>query len=191
MIKWCEHYGILPPHLINELKAKPLTFRNWNNLNEADKLLLKNIPDEWIPSVYQFQDFCFIRKFCPVEIPNIAMDIPKLKSKGYIQVEFKFTDSNGFNINARVHQPIPNSTYFDDGQVWIIHRHLEGSPNGSIQSVKEIMLENGTWFNAKVDKSNKYSSLNWEGLKSRQGKIPPIITTSEEQILAMGHFKAK
>ena len=53
------------------------------------------------------------------------------------------------------------------------------------------MLENGTWFNAKVDKSNKYSSLNWEGLKRRQGKIPPIITPSEEQILAIGHFKAK
>jgi len=91
----------------------------------------------------------------------------------------------------RVHEPIPGSPFFSDGQVWIIHRHKLGSPDGSVESIKEIMLEDGTWFNAKVDKSNKYSSLNWEGLKSRQGKIPPIITPAEEQILSMGHFKAK
>ena len=192
MLTWCEHYGILSQNLIDEIRVKPLTFKNWNELDDTDKLYLKDIPNEWIPSVYQYQDFCFIRKFSPIDIPNnINIIKESLKSKGYRQVEFIFNDLSGFKINARVHEPIPGSPFFSDGQVWIIHRHKLGSPDGSVESIKEIMLEDGTWFNAKVDKSNKYSSLNWEGLKSRQGKIPPIITPAEEQILSMGHFNAK
>ncbi|WP_291134660.1 hypothetical protein [Flavobacterium sp. UBA7663] len=190
MIKWCEHYGILPPHLINELKAKPLTFRNWNNLNEADKLLLKNIPDEWIPSVYQFQDFCFIRKFCPVEIPHIAEILPDLNKNGYLQFRFVWTDTNGFKISARVHQPIPGSPYFNDGQIWVINRKKSGSPNGSIQKIEEIYLNDGTWFKFE-DKTNLLGSDNWKGLINRQKKIPPIITPTEQEILTKGHFKAK
>jgi hypothetical protein len=183
-ILWCEHYGILPTYLINELKAKPLAFKNWSSLNNADKLLLKTIPNEWIPSVYQFDDFCFIRKFCPVEIPTIADIIPIPKDGGYKQVTFEWLDNLGFFWEARVHQPIPGSPFFNNGQVWVINVRIKGPTIGSARSYNDVYLGNGEFH------IYKNSSGSWRSIISKQKQGLPL-TIEESNILERGHFKAK
>ena len=62
----------------------------------------------------------------------------------------------------RVHEPIPGSPFFSDGQVWIIHRHKLGSPDGSVESIKEIMLEDCVF----LDNSNDGYFINFTRLET-------------------------
>lgn len=176
-IRWLEEYGELTSFLRNELKTKPLTFKNWENLDEADKLFLRNIPNEWIPSVYQFDDFCFIRKFCPVQLPSNVGITEKIMTNNYKQVFFKWVDDN-YKWEVRVHTEIPNSPGVGNGNVWIVNRKIPGS--GGIAPTSEILLNNQTWY---IYEPNFKILMN----KQRLGTATPL----EQQILKDAHFKAK
>lgn len=173
-ILWFEHYSNLSPDLIKEIKTKPNIFKNWSELSEADKLLLKNIPEEWIPSVYQYRDFCFIRKFSPIEIPNFARVFPNQKN-GYLQVEFRYSE-NGFRWEVRAHTEIPNSPGVGNGQVWVIKREIIS--DGTFDTYQEFLSDNN-WVRGYI----------WYDLIRKQKA--GIITESEKLILKNGHFKAK
>lgn len=128
---------------------------------------IKIYPDDYIMSLYRFDNFTVFRKFCPVEIPLISKIDTANKPGGYKQVKFIFNDSSGFQIQARTHQPIPGSAYFSDGQVWVINRIKSGNPSIQNSKVNEILLNDGTWFKFE-DKANPLGSNNWRGLIKRQ-----------------------
>ncbi|MFH7012321.1 hypothetical protein ACHRV5_10640 [Flavobacterium sp. FlaQc-52] len=171
---WLEHYPNLSTNLINHIKTKPNTFKNWSELSEIDKLILKNIPEEWIPSVYQYQDFCFIKKLSPIEIPSFTRIFPKEKN-GYLQVEFRYTE-NGYKWEVRAHTEIPNSPGVGNGQVWVIKREIIS--DGTFAPYQEF-LSGDDWIRGYI----------WYDLISKQKS--GIITDGEKLILKNGHFKAK
>jgi hypothetical protein len=175
-ILWFEHYPNLPPDLIKEIKTKPDIFKNWSELSDADKLLLKNIPEEWIPSVYQYRDFCFIRKFSPIEIPNSVIPKPKTMPNGYLQVYFKFRD-NTFKYVVRAHTEIPNVPFgAGQGSVWRVERTIIN--DGTITTYSEHLC--GTdWIRGHL----YYDAIT----NQRLGTATPL----EIKILNDSHFKVK
>ncbi|WP_152640706.1 hypothetical protein [Flavobacterium sp. 316] len=162
---------------MNELKSKPMTFRNWNNLEEADKLLLKNIPDEWIPSVYQYQDFCFIRKFCPVDISSWVRIKPNLMPNGYKQVTFKLNDGE-FRWEVRAHTEIPNTPGEGNGNVWRISRIKIDDGSVNFKKYSEHLVGN-QWIRGHIF---------YDAIKAQQNNIA---TPQQILILENSHFKAK
>jgi hypothetical protein len=175
MIEWCEHYGTLPQNLINELKSKPRTFKNWNNLDEADRLLLKDIPNEWIPSVYQYQDFCFIRKFCPVDIPSNSRIIEKPMANNYKQVYFRWNDGV-YRWEIRAHTEIPNSPGVGNGNIWRVQR--EKISDGTFNSYSEHLCGN-QWIQGHIY---------YDAIKAQQNNNA---TPQQIELLISSHFRAK
>ena len=162
------------------LKNNPGIIKNWSNLDEADKLLLSKIPEQWIKSVYAFkaagyEDFIFIKYFSPVKLSENARVFPSIKTRGYLQVEFRWSDE-GFKYEVRAHTEIPNSPGVGNGKVWVVSRKVIS--DGTFKPFQEFLtsdqwIRGNTWFDL-ID-------------KQKLGTI----TEAEKSILRNGHFKIK
>ena len=124
-------------------------------------------------------------KFCPVEIPMSTVPDPKSMANNYLQVYFKWKDTS-YNWVVRAHEPIPSSSFFSEGQVWVVNRRLRGV--GSSLPEERVLLNDGSCFLYK-DEINPLNQNTWMGLIYKQ-KIGTI-TDTEKLILNKGHFKAK
>lgn len=88
LIEWLKSCSKISNSSFEFLKVNTKVFKNWKALSESDKLLFRNLPDEYIESFHQFDDFAFFKKFCPVELPSNVNIVEKVMANNYKQVFF-------------------------------------------------------------------------------------------------------